>query len=118
MKITGVRTQPFEVTMDRSIGDARQQFGGSALRLDTDEGVTGIALGAGPQVHSMVEELLVGRDPRGVKWLWKVMDDRVFKGGNRGAVTGAIASLDVALWGWSSKPYLVPRHFRQCGVAS
>lgn len=49
MKITGVRTQPFEVTMDRSIGDAnnpqgRQQFGGSALWLDTYEGVTGIAL--------------------------------------------------------------------------
>jgi len=103
MKITGVRTQPFEITMDRSIGDAnnpqgRQHFGGSALWLDTDEGVTGIALGGGPQVHSMVEELLVGRDPRGVKGLWKVMDDRVFKGGNRGAVTGAIGSLDVALW--------------------
>ena len=103
MKITGVRTQPFELTMDRSIGDAnnprgRHHFGGSALWLDTDEGITGIALGGGPQVHALVDELLVGRDPRGVKGLWKVMDDRVFKGGNRGAITGAIGAIDVALW--------------------
>ena len=60
MKITGVRTQPFELTMDRPIGDAnnpqgRQHFDGSALWIDTDEGVSGIALGGGPQVNALAE---------------------------------------------------------------
>ena len=106
MKITGVRTQLYEIALTRPIGDAnsprgRQAMAALAVCIDTDEGITGISIG-GPgdagQIHALVENLLVGRDPRGVRGLWKRMIDFAFKGGNRGAVTGAIATIDIALW--------------------
>ena len=106
MKITDVRTQLYEITMDRPIGDAnnpsgRQQMAGLAVWLECDEGVSGIALGspgAAGQIRTLTEHVLLGRDPRGVQGLWKQMVDFVFKGGNRGGATAAIAALDIALW--------------------
>ena len=104
MKITGVRTQPYQIQMKRAIGDANNPIGrdvmtSSALWLDTDEGISGISMGgASPLLQSMVDDLLVGRDPRGVLGHWNAMVDYVFKGGNRGHATSAIAALDVALW--------------------
>ena len=106
MKITGVRTQLYEFPLTRPIGDAnspkgRDLMAGLAVHIDTDVGVSGIAIGgagAAGQINQLVENLLVGRDPRGVRGLWKTMVDHVFKGGNRGAVTGAIAAIDIALW--------------------
>lgn len=104
MKITGVRTVPFEIQLTRPIGDAnyppgRQNMGNTAVFIDTNEGVTGIAMG-GPAnlIHNLVDELLIGRDPRGVRGLWKTMDDHVFKGGNRGAISTALSTIDIALW--------------------
>ncbi len=111
MKITGVKTRPFEMVLDRPLGDAndpvgRQRLASLAIVLETDEGVTGISLGspaARSHVHSLVDELLVGCDPRGVRGLWKKMVDVVFKGGNRGIVNDAIGALDVALWDAKAK---------------
>jgi L-alanine-DL-glutamate epimerase-like enolase superfamily enzyme len=54
-------------------------------------------------IHGLANDLLVGQDPRGVRGLWKRMVDAVFKGGNRGAVTGAISALDIALWDLKAK---------------
>jgi L-alanine-DL-glutamate epimerase-like enolase superfamily enzyme len=51
----------------------------------------------------MVNDLLAGRDPRGVRGLWKVMVDFAFKGGNRGIVGDAISAIDVALWDLKAK---------------
>jgi len=68
--------------------------------------VTGIAYGspvARAHIHSMVEQLLVGRDPRGVRGLWQKMDNVVFKGNNRGIVNDAISAIDVALWDLKAK---------------
>jgi L-alanine-DL-glutamate epimerase-like enolase superfamily enzyme len=105
MKITGLRTQPYQIKMKRPIGDANYPAGrdvmtATALWLDTDEGISGISLGGtgGGLVQLMVDELLVGKDPRGVLGHWNTMVDYVFKGGNRGHATAAIAALDVALW--------------------
>ena len=105
MRITGVRTQAYQVKMKRPIGDANNPLGrdvmtSTALWLDTDEGISGISMGGagGGLLQSMVEDLLVGKDPRGVLGHWNAMVDYVFKGGNRGAATSAIAALDVALW--------------------
>ena len=106
MKITGVRTQLYELQLTRPIGDAnnpggRQAYSGLAVFLDTDGGITGITIGgagAAGQIQRLTETLLVGRDPRGVRGLWNDMVRFVFKGGNRGAVTGAISALDIALW--------------------
>ena len=105
MKITGVRTQPYQIKMKRPIGDSNNPIGGdvmtsSALWLDTDEGLSGISFGRGGDglLQSMVDNLLVGKDPRGVLGHWNAMVDHVFKGGNRGHATDAIGALDIALW--------------------
>ena len=111
MKITGVRTKLYEYDMLRPLGDANSPQGRSrvaslAVFIDTDEGITGISEGspgARSNIHSMVETLLIGRDPRGVKGLWKRMVDFVFKGGNAGIVNDAISAIDVALWDLKAK---------------
>jgi L-alanine-DL-glutamate epimerase-like enolase superfamily enzyme len=104
MKITGVRTIPYQLTMQRPIGDANNPAGsdqmpGLAVFIDTDEGITGISMGGGREmVHTLVDRLLLGQDPRGVVGHWNRMVDHVFKSGNRGINTAAIAAIDTALW--------------------
>ena len=106
MKITGVRTQAYEITLRRPIGDANNPAGADrmpmlAVWLDCDEGPSGVAFGAPAvrgQIHALVQDLLLGRDPRGVRGHWKRMMDAVFKGGNRGAANAAVSAIDVALW--------------------
>src|SRR3954464_997414 len=111
MKITGVRTRLYEFTAGRALGDVNlpsrsHRAHRLAVFVDTDEGVTGVTTGspgARATIHGLAESLLVGQDPRGVRGLWKRMVDAVFKGGNRGAVTGAISALDIALWDLKAK---------------
>lgn len=105
MKITGLRTQPFQIKMKRPIGDANSPAGhelltANALWIDTDEGVSGIAMSAtsGGLLRALVENILLDKDPRGVLGHWNSMIDYVFKVGNRGEATMAIAALDIALW--------------------
>ncbi len=104
MKITGVRTVPYQLTMQRPIADANSPSGsdqmpGLAVYIDTDEGISGISMGGGrDMIHTLVETLLMGQDPRGVLGHWNRMVDHVFKSGNRGSNTAAIASIDIALW--------------------
>ena len=111
MKVTGVRTQSYEIELTRALGDANDPCGCThmalmAVYLDTDEGLTGIAL-SGPgmekMITGMVNGLIVGHDPRGVRGLWKRMIDQVFKGNNRGMVSGAISAIDIALWDLKAK---------------
>jgi L-alanine-DL-glutamate epimerase-like enolase superfamily enzyme len=111
MKITGVRTRLYEFKAGRALGDVNLPSGsdrgaGLAVFVDTDQGITGVTTGspgARGAIHSLADSLLVGQDPRGVRGLWKRMVDAVFKGGNRGAVTGAISALDIALWDLKAK---------------
>ena len=111
MKVTGIRSILFEHQMARPIGDAnnprgRDQYAALAVFLETDVGLTGVALGnpsAASDLHALAENLLVGRDPRGVVGLWQRMADFAFKGGNRGAITDVIGTLDVALWDLKAK---------------
>jgi L-alanine-DL-glutamate epimerase-like enolase superfamily enzyme len=111
MKITGDRTVLYQFEMKRFIGDANSPKGWKgathlAVFLDTDEGLTGVALSSGSarrHIHSFVDSFLVGRDPRGVRGLWQRMVDAVFKANNRGIVNDALSSLDVALWDLKAK---------------
>jgi L-alanine-DL-glutamate epimerase-like enolase superfamily enzyme len=105
MKITGARTSLYEFEMKRSLGDANLPEGtrmatGMLLFMDTDEGVSGVAVGGGAPgtIYRLVQDLLLGEDPRGVKGLWQKMNDSAFKGGNRGEIGTAISTIDVALW--------------------
>jgi L-alanine-DL-glutamate epimerase-like enolase superfamily enzyme len=111
MKITGVKTTLYEVTLSRKMGDAnspggRSRAGSLAVEVSTDDGLTGVAVGASGArglIHSMCENLLGGEDPRGVRGLWQRMVDRAFKGGHDGLVNDAIGALDIALWDIKSK---------------
>ena len=116
MPITGVRTQLYEIPLTRPLGDAnspkgRRTMASLAVFLETDEGLTGVSI-ANPHaqihIHNLVEKLLQGRDPRGVVGLWKRMVDFVFKGGNRGTITGAIAAIDIALWDLKARSHNEP----------
>ena len=111
MKITGIRTVLFEHEMARAIGDAnhppgRRHYAALAVFLDSDGGLTGVALGNPSQeaaLRAMTNDLLVGRDPRGVIGLWRRMADFAFKGGVRGDITDVIGTLDLALWDLKAK---------------
>ena len=107
MRITDFKLHQYSYTTQRPLADANYPAGndimqGSFLLIDTDEGITGLAPMGGPQVESLFH-LIEGEDPRGVVGLWMKMNDYVHKGGNRGAVTGAIAAIDVALWDLKAK---------------
>jgi L-alanine-DL-glutamate epimerase-like enolase superfamily enzyme len=110
LKITGIRTQLYQYETSRKLGDVnfpagQKEWSGLAVFIDTDEGLTGVSIGSPASretLHSM-EPLLIGKDPRGVRGIWKDLVDHVFKGGNRGVASEAIAWLDVALWDLKAK---------------
>ena len=77
------------------------------VRVETDRGLIGIGEaacfgGALRTVKAIVEgelrPLLVGEDPLRIERLWDRMYSRTFQHGRRGAVIGAISSVDIALW--------------------
>ena len=111
MKITGMESTLYAYGLDRRMGDANSPSGrvkgsGCIVELHTDEGLTGLGLGGGgvrPQMQDMVDQLLVGQDPRRVQGLWKRMIDKHFKGGHDGLANDAIATLDMALWDLKAK---------------
>ncbi len=110
MRITGTRTRPYELDLTRKLGDANSphgvsRVGGLAVFIDTDEGLTGVSVGmpgTGEAIR-MLGERVIGKDPRGVRGLWKRMADSIFKGGNEGDVNYALAAIDVALWDLKAK---------------
>ncbi len=111
MKITAVRTHPYQIKLNRAISDANDPVGYDqmpimAVWIDTDVGVSGLTLSS-PNVknliHNIVNGMLLDRDPRGVRGHWKRMMDAAFKGGNRGMVNGAISAIDIALWDLKAK---------------
>ncbi len=72
-----------------------------AVWLDCDAGMSGVALGSPgmrSQIHGLVDDLLVGRDPRGVRGHWKRMMDATLKVDNRGLINSAIRTIGIALW--------------------
>lgn len=110
MKITEVKTLSYDYKSERPLADVnfphgRDSWAHLAILMKTDEGLSGTAItlpAAEPMVHKLAS-LLIGEDPRGVKGLWKRMVDYVFKSGNRGIASEAIAGLDLALWDLKAK---------------
>ena len=111
MKITGVKTTLYAFALDRRMGDANSPAGrvrGSncLVELETDEGLTGIGVGGAgvrSQIESLVQGVLIGRDPRSAQGLFQRMIDKHFKGGHDGLINDAIAVLDVAVWDLKAK---------------
>jgi L-rhamnonate dehydratase len=87
-------------------GEGRYKMHGIFLRLDTDEGVTGIG---GPATHELayiiatqMKKLLIGSDPFAIELIW----DRIYRSqvhGRKGASMMALSVVDCALWDLKGK---------------
>lgn len=100
MKIVGLDVLPFEA--GGSISGQAYQRTHAALKVRTDEGLTGIsrvAPNAAPLLSQALSPVLLGEDPTNVERLWEKMSTAITPGGRipAGAV-GVIGSVDVALW--------------------
>ena len=107
MKIIDYKLEIYKEILDRPLGDSNGPSGNdliysSILKIETDEGITGIA----PLGNEYVKEffpILENKDPREVFSIWKKMIDFVFKGGDEGEAHGALSAVDIALWDIKAK---------------
>jgi len=123
LKITDVEAIHVRVE-DPNIGLFDGSYDDCIIRIETDEGITGIAevetladavqgiVYARP-AHSKargLRELLVGRDPRDPTELWDLMYESTCYVGRRGLMMHAIGGVDIALWDIAAQARGVPIH--------
>jgi L-alanine-DL-glutamate epimerase-like enolase superfamily enzyme len=104
MRITDVSLESFRWPRTRPIRNGMFVYTHvelSILRVESDEGISGIAPGAGGPVGvAMLEgfrDALIGQDPMNVERIWhQLWIPKLF--GRRGAETRVISSIDIAIW--------------------
>ncbi len=104
MKITGVSTEEYRWPRHKPISNGLHTYTHSGLdlvKIETDEGITGIGLGGGGIIgKATIEHLtkeLIGEDPIDVERLWhKMWIPKLI--GRRGLTTRAISAIDIGLW--------------------
>lgn len=111
MKITNVSTEEYRWPRHKPITNGKHTYTHTGLRLvkiETDEGITGIGVGAAERgliMTASIEHfapLLVGEDPINVERLWhKMWEPKLV--GRRGLTTRAISAIDIALWDLRAK---------------
>jgi L-alanine-DL-glutamate epimerase-like enolase superfamily enzyme len=120
MKITNVTTETYRWSRPKPISNGKHTYTHvtlGLLKIETDEGITGIGLGGG---HSIVEAAiahftpqLIGQDPLDVERIWH--DLWVPKlVGRRGMTTRAISAIDIALWDIRAKAANLPLYNAGC----
>jgi L-alanine-DL-glutamate epimerase-like enolase superfamily enzyme len=107
MRITGYRSLTTVHRWGRPVGDVNGIVAGGITEvpivlIETDGGLTGVGLGAHPDVERIFPAL-DGQDPRAVTALYDRMLAFVFKSGHNGATFGTIGALDMALWDLKAK---------------
>lgn len=107
MRITGFRAMTTVQEWGRPVGDANGVCTTGVVKIpliliDTDEGITGVGLGAQVELES-VFAAIHGEDPRCVTALYDRMLRQNFKAGHAGAVFGTIGAIDTALWDIKAK---------------
>jgi L-alanine-DL-glutamate epimerase-like enolase superfamily enzyme len=109
MKITQLSTEVYRWPRHKPITNGKHTYTHSGLglvKVATDEGVTGIGVGAiGGVVKAAIEHFtpeLLGEDPLNVERLWhKLWIPKLV--GRRGLTTRAISAIDIALWDLRAK---------------
>jgi D-arabinonate dehydratase len=104
MKITSITTQEYRWPRAKPITNGLHTYTHvdfALVKIETDEGITGIGLGKGGEIWracvSRLARLLIGEDPIDVERLWHKMWIPKLTG-RRGLVTRAISSIDIGLW--------------------
>lgn len=106
MRIRSVEAwQPIDAN---SPADWRTTFGQIAVRIVTEDGLTGFGVGGGGRAGMMVVEsilapLLLGSDPSRVEELWQRMYDATVPFGRKGIAVMALSGIDLALWDLRAK---------------
>jgi len=123
VKITDIQAIHLRVE-DPNIGLFDGSYDDCVIRVETDEGVTGIgevetladavqAIVYARPAHSKawgLRELLIGKDPSHPEELWDLMYDSTCYVGRRGLMMHAIGGVDIALWDVAGQVRGVPVH--------
>lgn len=122
MKITNVEAIPLGERLSEPLRWGAMEVtvkGGIIVRVDTDEGLTGIGEAGfsaeyfptvGPVVNRQLSSLLVGEDPLDIGRLWQRMYATTHMWGRRGIETYALSGVDIALWDILGKSSGQPVH--------
>lgn len=109
MKITKITTEAYRWPRHKPITNGKHTYthsGVGLVKIETDEGITGIGLGAGGSIiRATIDHLapqLIGQDPLDVERLWHQMWVPKLIG-RRGMTTRAISAIDIGLWDLRAK---------------
>lgn len=96
MKITSIEIKNYLMPLDPPFKAAwdpspRKKFGATVVRVNTDEGITGIGSGDAMMGLTGHEHLFIGHDPFEIERHWQVLDNIDFH-------FGRCWPLDIALW--------------------
>src|SRR3712207_3090168 len=104
MKIVSITPEEYRWPRAKPISNGKHTYthaGLALVKIETDEGITGLGLGGGgPIGRATIEHLtphLIGEDPIDVERLWHTMWVPKLIG-RRGLTTRAISSIDIGLW--------------------
>jgi L-alanine-DL-glutamate epimerase-like enolase superfamily enzyme len=114
VKITAITTEEYRWPRHKPITNGLHTYthaGLALVKIETDEGITGIGLGGGGAIGRATIErltpLLVGEDPIDVERLWhKMWVPKLI--GRRGLTTRVISALDIGLWDIRAKVANLP----------
>jgi L-alanine-DL-glutamate epimerase-like enolase superfamily enzyme len=109
LKIIDITTESYSWPRLKPITNGKHTYTHSGLglvKIETDEGVTGIGRGStggvGKATIERLKPLLIGEDPIDVERLWhKMWVPKLI--GRRGLTTRAISAIDIGLWDLRSK---------------
>lgn len=119
MEITDISVVKLEASFSRpnriSLGRSTSARPAAIVVVETDEGITGIGEGYGPNPHiveTIVEkkyaEMLVGENPLDVERLWQRMVTSPTYKDRKGQGISAASGVDMALWDVVGKHYGAP----------
>ena len=132
------RIQTFQVDLPLVEGSYRWSggksvdvFDSTVVRIETDEGITGIgesdvnpwiarACIEAPSTHTMglgLKDMLIGENPLDTERLWEKLYVGSCMNGRRGAVINAMGAIDMALWDIKAKPLGSPSMNCSAGCA-
>ncbi len=108
MKVTAVRMETYRWPRAKPIRNGRYVYANAGLnviKVETDEGITGVGLGAGVadaeeigrSIAEHLKQYVIGRDPFDTERIWDDMWQPKLVG-RRGITTRVISAIDIALW--------------------